>query len=270
MKCYFFVLMIFGLAVCGYTQVDMNKNVVHPGTRSDKLFVGEDLTYVVKYAFFNLGEVRFKVLEKIKINNKPVYKTIAYIDSYPDLPFVSLHQVYESYIDSSLFPLKFFAKIFGDDTVFVEYNFISSSKVEMQKGKLGGSKLWLDSTANTDKRMQDGLSILYYARTNFGEQRTVSVPCFVNEKEEAAVINFFNESEPISIDAVDYEIDCHRLDGRTDFVSVYGLTGDFEGWFSNDSFSVPIRARMNVIIGSVNLELIKWNSELWNPPLYKN
>lgn len=270
MKNFLRILVVLSLTGYGNTQVDHKNNAAVSGTNSEKLFVGEDLTYVVKYAFFNLGEVRFKVLEKTKINNKPVYKTIAYIDSYPDLPFVSLHQVYESFIDSSLFPLKFFAKIFGDDTVFVEYNFIGNSKVEMQKGKLGDSKLWLDSTANTDKRMQDGLSILYYARMNFGELRTVSIPCFVNEKEEATLINFFNESEPISIDAVDYEVDCLKLDGKTDFISVYGLTGNFEGWFSNDSFSVPIRAKMNVIIGSVNLELIKWNEKLWNPPSFKN
>ena len=236
--------------------------------QSEKLFVGEDLTYVVKYAFFNLGEVRLKVLEKIKINDVTVYKTKAYIESYPDLPFGRLHQIYESYIDSSLFPLKFFAQIFRDDTVFVKYNFIGREKVAMQKGKIGEKNLWLDSTVNTDKRMQDGLSILYYARMNFGINRTVSVHCFVNEKEEVTVLNFNNENEPVSIDAVDYQIDCLRLDGYTDFVSVYGLTGEFEGWFSNDSFSVPIRARMNVIIGSINLELIKWNEKLWNPPSY--
>ena len=131
-------------------------------------------------------------------------------------------------------------------------------------------RLWLDSTTYIKHRMQDGLSILFYARMNFGEQRTVTIPCFVNEKEEKTVINFFNESEPVSIDAVDYDIDCRRLDGRTDFVSIYGLTGDFEGWFSNDSFSVPILAKMNVIIGSINLELIKWNDKLWNPPSFKN
>jgi hypothetical protein len=269
-KNFLFAVMVLCLVVDGFNQVDKITHPTMAGSETERLFVGEDLTYVVKYAFFNLGEVRLKVLEKAKIRNKPVYKTIAYIDSYPDLPFVSLHQVYESYIDSSLFPLKFFAKVFGNDTVFVEYNFIGSSKVEMQKGKIDGSKLWLDSTAHTQHRMQDGLSILYFARMNFGEQRTVSVPCFVNEKEEAAVINFFNESESVSIDAVDYDVDCLKLDGKTDFVSVYGLTGNFEGWFSNDSFYVPIRARLNVIIGSVNLELIKWNEKLWNPPSYKN
>ena len=261
MKYHFVFLLLFTLNPYGYPQVIQQE---------DKLFIGEDLTYVVKYAFFNLGEVRIKVLEKTKINNTTVYKTIAHIDSYPDLPIVSLHQIYESYIDSSLFPLKFFAEIFGEDTIFVEYNFREHSRIAMKKGTYNGSRLWLDSTTYINHRMQDGLSILFYARMNFGEQRTVTVPCFVNEKEEKTVINFFNESEPVSIDAVDYEIDCRRLDGRTDFVSIYGLTGEFEGWFSNDSFSVPILAKMNVIIGSIDLELIKWNEKLWNPPSFKN
>ncbi len=264
------VLLLLEFEISVNAQIYSDNNEKHFPTKSEKLFVGEDLTYVVKYAFFNLGEVRFKVLEKTKINNTPVYKTIAYIDSYPDLPLVSLHQVYESYIDTSLFPLKFFAKIFGDDTVFVKYNFVDNLKVEMQKGKLVGSEPWLDSTAVIDQKAQDGLSILFYARMNFGETKTLSVPCFVNEKEETTILNFYYESEPVSIDAVDYDVDCLRLDGRTDFVSVYGLTGEFEGWFSNDLFSVPIRAKMNVLIGSINLELIKWNKELWNPPLFKN
>jgi hypothetical protein len=262
MKNLFVFLIIFITGLCGYSQVNQSRN--------EKLFVGEDLTYIVKYAFFNLGEVRFKVLGKTKINNTPVYKTIAYIDSYPDLPFVSLHQVYESYIDSTLFPLQFIAKIFAKDTVIVKYRFLSDKKVEMKKGRLGNSKLWLDSTAHINHRMQDGLSILYFARMNFGEEKTISVPCFVNEKEETTFIKFHNQRTPVSIDAVNYEIDCLYLDGSTDFVSVYGLTGEFEGWFSNDAFSVPVYAKMNVIIGSINLELIKWNSELWNPPLYKN
>jgi hypothetical protein len=269
MKNYFSWAIILLISINTYSQLNQKNSEYRPET-DEKIFVGEDLTYVVKYAFFNLGEVRFKVLEKTKINNTSVYKTIAYIDSYPDLPFVSLHQVYESYIDSSFFPLKFFAKNFSDDTIFVKYNFIDDSKVEMKKGKLDAKKLWLDSTAIIHHRMQDGLSILFYTRMNFGGNKTLSVPCFVNEKEETTTLNFYSESEPVSIDSVDYEIDCLRLDGNTDFVSVYGLTGDFEGWFSNDKFSVPIRAKLNVLIGSVNLELIKWNKELWNPPLYKN
>ncbi len=77
-------------------------------------------------------------------------------------------------------------------------------------------------------QLQDGLSILFYARMNFGEnQELILFRCFVNEKEEITTLNFYSESEPVSIDSVDYEIDCLRLEGNTDFVSVYGLTGRF-------------------------------------------
>jgi len=252
-----------GLTLNVYTQVNPNFDL-----SSKKLLVGEDLTYVVKYAFLRLGEVRIRVVEKLNIRNTPVYKTMAYIDSYPDLPFVSLHQVYESYIDSSFYPLKFFARILKDDTTIVNYSFIDSTRIEMKKGRVGNQKLWLDSTAIVNKRMQDGLSILYFARLNSGTSKTMNIPCFVNEKVEITKINFLNESEPVSIENIDYKIDCLRLEGETDFVSVYGLTGFFEGWFSNDEFSVPIIAEMQVLIGSVTLELINWNEELWNPPLY--
>ncbi len=270
MKIFVILILFSELFIDAAAQTIKNNDGWSASDSSGKLVIGEDLTYIVKYAFFNLGEVRFKVIEKTKIKNTPVYKTIGYIDSYPDLPFVSIHQIYESYIDSTLFPLKFFAKIFDDDTVFVEYNFIKGKKVEIKKGKFNASKPWLDSTAIMIHQVQDGLSILFYTRMNFDEEKTLSVPCFVNEKEEEAVINFYNQQESISIEAVDYEIDCRYLDGKTDFVSVYGLTGDFEGWFSNDSFSVPIKAKLNVVIGSINFELISWNKNLWNPPSVRN
>ena len=265
MRSLLYTFLLLGVTINIFSQVHLNEEY-----KNKKLVVGEDFTYVVKYAFFRLGEVRFKIVEKTIIRNTPVYKTVAYIDSYPDLPFVSIHQIYESYIDSTFFPLKFSAHIFGEDTIFVEYNFIDDSKINIQKGKLGCSELWLDSTAIVNKRFQDGLSILFYAMMNQGTERTLLVPCFVNEKEEIAKINFYSDREPVSIDSVNYEIDCLHLDGETEFVSVYGLTGYFEGWFSNDTFSVPILAKMHVIIGSVTLELIKWNKNLWNPPLYKN
>jgi len=265
---YFIFAILLILSYYTLAQTDeIYKNIHQNG---NTLFVGEDLTYIVKYAFLNLGEVRFRVLEKAKINNTSVYKTIAYIDSYPDLPFVSIHQIYESYIDSTIFPLRFIAKIFGEDTVLVKYEFIGNSEVQMQKGKLNKTELWFDSTAHTNHRMQDGLSIFYFTRMNFGKQQSLSVPCIVNEKEEKAELNFNIDPQPVEIDSVDYAIDCLYLDGHTDFVSVYGLTGYFEGWFSNDEFAVPIRAKMNVIIGSINLELIKWNQKLWTPPIYKN
>jgi len=234
------------------------------------LEVGEDFTYVVKYAFLKLGEVRFKVVGKEIINGITVLKTVAYIDSYEGLPFVTIHQVYESFIDSSYFPLSFLGTMLDDDTTYTEYSFVGDSAIQVLKGNLSTNQILVDTSINVTKGFQDGLSILYFARMNTGKDTTLFVPCFVNENQEIATLNFFSENEEIEIDAVDYEIDCLKLDGSTDFVSVYGFTGEFEGCFSNDEYSIPIIASLNVLVGHVTLELINWNLNDWNPPEYKD
>ncbi len=231
--------------------------------------LGEDFTYIVKYAFLNLGEVRIKIVDKETENNTPVLKTIAKMDSYKGVPFVSLHQVYESYIDSSFYPHKFIGTMNDEDTTVTIYKFLNDTSVQILRGYKNFNKYFVDSTATVSQKLQDGLSILFFARVNFHDEDEISIPCFVNEKEEETDIKYFPESEPISIESVDYDINCKRLEGETNFVSVYGLTGKFEGWFSNDESSVPIIAKMNVIIGNVTLELIDWNKKLWNPPKWK-
>ena len=101
---------------------------------------------------------------------------------------------------------------------------------------------------------------------NSGKNFSVNVPCIVNEEKVKTRINFYNETESISIDAVDYDIACTRLDGEMDFISIFGLTGYFEGWFTNDEAKIPVVANMKVILGNVRLELISWKRNGWQPP----
>ena len=48
------------------------------------------------------------------------------------------------------------------------------------------------------------------------------------------------------------------LQGNAEFVGIFGLTGEFSGWFWNDDARIPIVAKMQVIIGSVTIELMSW------------
>jgi hypothetical protein len=88
----------------------------------------------------------------------------------------------------------------------------------------------------------------------------------VTEKQVVAQLDFARRQEKAEIDAVDYPVDVLHFDGRADFVGIFGLTGDFEGWFSNDNARVPILAKMHVIIGSVTIELMQWTRAGWTPP----
>jgi len=237
-----------------------------------KMQAGEDITYVVRYTFIKLGEVRLRVINKVEIEGKEYYNAIANIDSYSGIPFVNLHQVYESKVNKNSFS-NFFKGIVKhpEFTTFTEYNFDYSKKVlSVKKGKVNPYEIWTDSTTSAEKMYQDGLSIFYYARMNTGTIKSVNLPCFVNEEKVYTKINFYDKIMPVEIDAIDYPVECVRLDGETDFVSVYGLTGRFEGWFSNDEAAIPIKANMKVIIGNVTLELVKWKKTGWTPPKYKN
>lgn len=260
---------IFAVTFIKPFEYQINATIV-----SDKnILVGEEINYVVKYSFISLGEVRIKVINQKERNGKFYYNTIAYINSYSGIPFVSLHSTYESKVSENLYSL-FFRGIDKkkEFTVYTEYYFdYTNNKLRVLKGKVSPPEVWTDSTTTTEFKYQDGLSIFYYARMNSGQDKSVSVPCFVSEDKVFTEINFYKGTHNISINAVDYQIRTTRLDGRTDFISIFGLTGYFEGWFSDDNAAVPIVANMKVIIGNIRLELISWKrSDGWRPPKYMN
>ncbi|NUN08552.1 MAG: DUF3108 domain-containing protein [Ignavibacteriaceae bacterium] len=255
----------------GYTGISS-----HAGSQSysfqwetnKEMKVGEDITYLVRYGFIELGEIRLKIVSRKEIGGKFQYNTIAYIDSYSGIPFVNLHQIYESKVNNAYFSDFFRGTVKKTEyTTFTEYYFdYKNDKVKVRKGKVSPYQLWTDSTGIAETMFQDGLSIFYFARMYTGQKRSVSVPCLVNEKKVFTKINFYNKVDRIELPAAGYDVACVRLDGSTDFISVFGLTGYFEGWFSNDKAAIPIIAKLNVIIGRVTVELIKWKRDGWKPP----
>lgn len=261
-----FIVVLISLLILGFTlQLEHHSNQ----TISKRIEVGEDITYVVKYLAFEIGEIRLKVLKEIVENQDTLYSAIAYIDSYDGIPFVDLHQIYETKFDKKLISHYFKGSIFSDDTTYTKYDFNRKKKIiHIQKGRERTDQVWTDSTSKYDREYQDGLSLFYFARMNTGPQKKVNIPVFINEKYEKTYINFYKEVEDMDIDAVDYDIACVRLDGETEFRGIFGLTGYFEGWFSNDETAVPIVAKMQVIIGSITLELKQWKKKGWIPPKY--
>ncbi|MDP2366454.1 MAG: DUF3108 domain-containing protein [Ignavibacteria bacterium] len=242
----------------------------HPNQLIPKrIEVGEEITYVVKYLAFEIGEIRLKVLKEIVEDRDTLYSAIAYINSYEGIPFVDLHQIYETKFDKKLLSRYFKGTIISDDTTYTTYHFNRNKKnIHILKGRERTNENWKDTLVTYDRDYQDGLSLFYFARMNTGQQKKVNVPVFINEKYEKTYINFYKKVEDMDIDAVDYDIACVRLDGETEFRGIFGLTGYFEGWFSDDEYAVPIVAKMQVIIGSITLELKHWKKKGWMPPKY--
>ena len=234
------------------------------------LQVGEELTYNVSYASFDIGQIRIKLLEKVADAGKTFYKATAYIDSYKGVPFVSLHSIYESRIDESIYSHWFRSRTKKDtDWKYFIYNFdYAHQAMYIERGMLSNSRVEKRDTLGIEAFAQDGLSLYYYARANVRTTQQVNIPTVVSEQKGNTLISFSNTSTKEKIDAVDYPIDLVHFDGNAGFVGIFGLTGDFEGWFSNDDARVPILAKMKVLIGNIRIELTKWDRKGWAPPRY--
>ena len=239
---------------------------------SDSLFqIGEELTYNVSYSHIDIGQVRIKLIEKSTVSGRTSYKAMAYIDSYKGLPFVDLHAIYEDAFDASGYSVWFRSRLKEDEAwrSFV-YQFDYGHHAMFIEQRMWGSDPVIGrDTLRLDTLYQDGLSLFYLARTLVMDRQHASIPVVVNERKGNTTIDFTVEHAEEEIDAVNYPVDVVHFTGEAGFVGILGLTGGFEGWFSNDAARVPIIAKMKVILGSVRIELMSWKREGWAPPRAK-
>jgi hypothetical protein len=258
-----------GVLVSNHSTPSHDDSAVSPVT--SVMLPGEELVYEVRWTFFKLGKIRV-VLSQPKTPDA-VYSSVAYSDSY-DLPFVDFHAFSTSEMDSTLFTKG--ASLFEkkDDKWFRQvYYFTTSTRMYVTENSLVKdiqSPPMQPPTFDTLKlsydRFQDGTSILYFARAHAHDQRAIAVPTLVRGK--AGKTNFYFPAEPATekIDAVGYPIKVLEMEGKAEFEGIFGLTGDFTGWFTDDEAAVPVKAKMKVILGSITLELKEWKRRGWSPP----
>lgn len=239
---------------------------------SDSLFqIGEELTYNVSYSRIDIGQVRIKLIDKTQNGARTVYRAMAYIDSYKGLPLVDLHAIYEDVFDASVYSTWFRSRLKEDAQwrSFAYHFDYGRHAMHIEESIWGTANIVGRDTLRIDTLYQDGLSLFYLARTLVMTKQRVTIPTVVNEKTGTTFIDFALEHTEEEIDAVDYPVDVVHFSGEAGFVGIFGLTGGFEGWFSNDEARIPILAKMKVILGSVRIELMSWKRAGWTPPRSK-
>jgi len=237
---------------------------------SHVLVEGEELTYNVRYAFLDLGQIRVKTIARERKPGVTAFSTLAYIDSYKNVPLVDLHAVFQSMIDSTVYSRGFTGKVKQDNVWdFARYHFeYDRKRVVMEIGQKD-TVIAKRETLMVEGTWQDGLSLFFFARHHLFDGRDENVPALVKEAKVNTFIRFDKRRDDVEIDAVDYPIDVVGFEGNAEFTGIFGLTGGFSGWFSNDEARIPILAKMKVILGSVTIELMSWKRPGWNPPRVK-
>ncbi len=254
-----------------YLPVEADTSIINQ-KRSGMLQVGEELEYSVHYSFFNIGTIHFKVTNREIRNGRVIYHAFAFMDSNPSLSFlVNLHVRFYSEIDQDAFSYGWVNEDSSEKNISyrkMKFDYENHKMYYEWGDKLptGQMKMKGADTVAITKNCQDGLSLFFYAREHALDKMETKIPTFIDTNEVTTNINFGVERTSEEIDAVNYPIDVVKLDGRADFVGVFGLTGKFTGLFSNDPGSIPITARLKVILGSIRVELTKWNRGDWMPP----
>ncbi len=242
--------------------------------RATFLQVGEELEYKVSYSFFSIGTISFKILGEETRNGRTIFKARAVIESNPSLNWLKeVHIRFYGEMDDSIFSYYWVSEDSSKSGVdFHSLTFeYDDSILVYRKGQLtsaGDQKIDQVDTVRIQEREQDGLSLFFYARENARQKKEAHVPTVIDNKKVNTFINFQNKIEDVSIGAVDYPVETVFFNGNADFVGVVGMTGGFRGWFSNDEARIPIVARLNVWLGSIKVELIRWNRPGWSPPRY--
>ena len=251
----FMLFLLFGVS----STLLMHAQVIVPG---------EELIYDVSYMGISLGTIKVNTLKKEDFNGKTVHHTKVYIDSRKGIPFVDLHSIYESWIDPSVqFSHNFAASTKESDGSWSYDKYLfdyPGQAVTMEKYKV--NKLSNKRVLKTTKKWNDGSSLFFLARQMLKSQKTIKVPTIIMDDTVSTSINFVGKEETVEIDAVKYPVKTLYLSGNANWTGIYGLSGKFEGWFSNDEARVPIRAKMKLYVGNANIELVKWSRSSWQPP----
>ena len=228
---------------------------------------GEYLKYEVSFLGVTLGWITIDSEGVEEWNGKTVNKASATMKSRDGIPFVDLYAEFEGWMDPSLSYSHHFASNTKDGSswVYEQYD-INYDKKNIEYRKWRDKQLEEEDVIENNKRVVDGTTLFFIARQYTNMKRSVTIPTLISNKIQKTYINFHGKVEGVDLDAVDYEVKTLFFDGKADWEGIYGLNGKFQGWFSADEARIPIKAKMNVYVGNVDISLVEWKRGGWQPP----
>jgi hypothetical protein len=231
---------------------------------------GEELEYEVSYLGITLGKITIVTKGVEYLGEKPTVRVASIMQSNPGIPFLSLWAVFESWLDTSAtFSYRFEGRMRQGDgpEEYARYDIDYERRLVLAQEWEGGRQT-VSRTIPIRTRMNEGLSLLFVARRFLGSGKSYRFPTVVNSDTAPTVIHFTRRREAVRVPALPYPVRAVYFRGTAQWRGVYGLTGAFEGWFSDDEARVPLRAKMRVYVGNVLIELVRWRRPGWEPPVY--
>jgi len=261
-----FVFVWFLILVIGLSGQDFD--LENAETRLEEKFV-----YNVSWTFIHIGTITL-ITERL-ISYPKLLKITMDIKTAPLLPFIDIdeHNVaIMQYSDGMTF--YYYGKV-KNDGKFSEIiiHFIESENFTVYETRdYDDKKLIRRDTIRYEEPYLVGTSLINYTRHCADSGLIKTVFTLLGGKFYPTTLNFCGPSEFIDIDNYEEPIRCFKYTGSADWEgnATAGLSGDFTGWISDDDGRVVIFSEMEILLGSIDIELVKWYKPGWTPPTSKS
>jgi len=242
-----------------------------PGNENNVFMDGERIEYKVRWWIFRLGTIA-ATTEKIEDTTATrQYRVRISLESDPSIFFFTIKSQYESVISVSPLRCTQFIgyEIDGKDTLVTVYLANDSLRqVKMEEWKYPAGVKVREKIQDSLDAFYEGASLVFLARKMLHSNLRIVAPTLVDMDFFTTNIDFTDNVSAVSIDAYPQRISVKELSGRANFSgkSLGGFSGDFRGFFSNDEAAIPIKAEMNISLGTAHIELERWSRPGWIPP----
>ena len=226
---------------------------------------GEELVYEVDWEFVYLGTVTLSNLGQEYINGKNAYHVKVVIESNPLLFWLDHQSEYNTYLTEDLQVMRFVSNENIDDVAYnAQYDFdYENRNIKLTLFDVNNPAHPRIKYIPLKDNLYDGIALIQYARVNSLLMHKDTVATFIEDKSGDVVFDFSLTRQVTKTDAFSDGIRTVYFNGELFITGIAGITGPFETWYSEDSSRVPILAYMEVFIGEVDIELIKWKN--WSP-----
>jgi len=224
-------------------------------TYTYKIDPNEELDYKVSYGPMTLGWLKVRIKKPETIDGNIVYPVIFFVDTNPSYEFImSLHHIYESYIDpETLNAVKSRLYTPGSDDFLARVYYYSYDINKFETYAMTEEGRFQYIVKDLPRKVQDSTSMLYFARGLVSDSRSGVTAVVIDEEYKYGHIKFLNETEPIMVNGK--EIQSPKIFARAEFEGIAGMNGDAWGWFTPDEQAMPLKGNIEIIVGSISVEV---------------
>lgn len=216
---------------------------------------GEVLQYKVKWSIFRLGTVIIRQ-EREGADDATMVRVFISAESTPGIPFIDLFFENQSLLETETCRSReFISEVGRKEKKRFLHRPIADNRLLLEQRTADGISL-LD-TLHHDVPLYDDPGLFMHLRHAGRSGGTVLIHSVMEGSVKTTSITYEDETVERSVGNSERPLLCRKFRARANWSrpDYAGLTGEFEGWITEDDAGIPVQLEAKIAIGSIRLEL---------------